>query len=94
MALSRDSSALDFQSTLGLWLRYDSHGKHDLAVSASVSVGVSVSVSVSVVVVVVVVVGRGGFKDALMPDGAGMLIDGDELRVRRVDERRAFICII
>ena len=46
------------------------------------------------VVVVVVVVGRGGFKDALMPDGAGMLIDGDELRVRRVDERRAFICII
>ena len=31
-------------------------------------------------------------RDAVIPDGAGT-VGGDELRVRRVDERRAFNCI-
>jgi len=38
-----------------------------------------------------------GFKAALIPDRAGMLVVvvvGEELRVRRVDERRAFNCMI
>jgi len=38
------------------------------------------------------VVVEGGFKDALIPDEVGLV--GDELRVRRVVERRAFNCII
>lgn len=37
-----------------------------------------------------------GFKAALIPDRAGLLVVvvGEELRVRRVDERRAFNCMI